>query len=124
VRTLKSDQSPRDFFIQRTPLKTSKYPNVTFVVKSATGLPTIPPVPTTATFQLVGDLTIKDVTKPVTWDATCNLQGGGQTEALCNATTSFTFADFNLQQPRIGRVISIEDTIKLEVDMYLQRTNP
>lgn len=124
VQTLKSDQFQRDGFIQRTPLQTSQYPYVTFVPTSATGLPASSPVPTSATFQLMGNLTVKDVTKPVTWNATCNLQGGGQTEGLCNATTSFTFADFNLEQPHIGRVISIEDTIKLEVDLYLKRANP
>lgn len=122
VRTLKSDQGMRDGFIQRTPLQTSQYPNVTFVPTSAPGLPLIAPSSGSASFQLIGDLTIKDVTKPVTWQATCQLQNG-QTEALCNAATSFTFADFNLEQPHISRVVSIEDTIKLEVDFYLKRSS-
>ncbi len=120
VRTLRSDQGLRDNFIQRTPLQTSQYPNVTFVPKSAPGLPLLVPSNGSAAFQLIGDLTIKDVTKPVTWEATCQLESN-QTEGKCSATVSFTFADFNLEQPRVGRVVSIEETIKLEIDLYLQR---
>lgn len=120
VRTLKSDQGMRDGFIQQTPLQTRQYPNVTFVVTSAPGLPLTPPASGPVTFQLIGNLTVRDVTKPVTWDATCQLTNG-QTEGMCNATTTFTFADFKLEQPRVGRVISIEDNIKLEVDLDLMR---
>lgn len=120
VRTLRSDQGMRDGFIQRTPLQTSRYPNVTFVPRSAPGLPLLVPESGSASFQLTGDLTIRDVTKPVTWDATCQLESS-KTEGKCSAMTSFTFADFNLDQPQVPRVLSIEDTIKLEVDLYLQR---
>lgn len=120
VRTLRSDAGPRDNFIQRTPLQTSQFPFVTFVPTSAPGLPLIVPDSGGATFELVGELTIKDVTKPVTWQATCQLESN-RTEGTCSATTTFTFNDFNLEQPRVARVLSIEDNITLEVDLFLQR---
>ncbi len=123
VRTLTSDVGMRDNFIQRTPLDTGNYPNVTFVPTSAPGLPLIVPDSGAATFQLIGDLTIKDVTKPVTWEADCELTNG-ENEALCKASTTFTFGDFSLEQPRVGRVLSIEDNITLQVDLYLQRVTP
>ncbi|MND00420.1 hypothetical protein D3C83_190280 [compost metagenome] len=63
------------------------------------------------------------MTKPTTWEASCELVVD-QTEGLCTATTTFTFADFNLEQPRVGRVVSIEDNITLEIDLYLQRVTP
>lgn len=119
VRTLQSDQGMRDGFIQRTPLQTSQYPYVTFVPTLAKGLPSTPPASGDSSFQLVGDLTIRDVTRPTTWDATCRMTS--QTEGTCTASTSFTFADFQLEQPRVGRVLSIEDTIKLEVEVALRR---
>ncbi len=122
VRTLQSDQGMRDGFIQRSTLQTSQFPNVTFVPTSAPGLPLLVPDSGAATFQLAGDLTIRDVTKPVTWEASCQLESS-KTEGKCTAATSFTFADFNLEQPQVPRVLSIEDTIKLEVDLYLQRVN-
>jgi polyisoprenoid-binding protein YceI len=123
VRTLTSDVGMRDNFIQGTPLDTRNYPNVTFVPTAAPGLPLIVPESGAATFQLTGDLTIRDVTKPVTWEASCELTNG-QSEGLCTANTTFTFADFSLEQPRVGRVLSIEDNIRLEVDLYLQRVTP
>lgn len=123
VTTLRSDQGMRDGFIQRTPLQTSQYPNVTFVPTSAPGLPLIVPDSGSASFQLVGDLTIRDVTKPVTWQATCKVESN-RTDGTCSATTTFTFEDFNLEQPRVGRVLSIDDKITLEIDLALQRVNP
>lgn len=122
ITGLQSDQGMRDGFIQRTPLQSAQYPNVTFVPTSAPGLPLLVPESGSASFQLIGDLTIRDVTKPTTWQATCELVVD-QTEGKCAATTAFTFADFNLEQPQVPRVLSIEDTIKLEVDLYLQRVN-
>lgn len=120
LRTLKSDQSLRDNFIQRTPLQTSQYPYATFVPTSGSGFPTAVPPSGQGSFKLTGNLTIRDVTKEVTWDTTCQLQNG-QTEGTCHATTSFTFEYFNLNQPRVGRVLSIVDKITLEVDVDLQR---
>jgi polyisoprenoid-binding protein YceI len=120
LRTLKSDQSMRDGFIQRNPLQTAQYPYATFVPTSASGLPTSMPPSLQGSFKLVGDLTIRNETKQVTWDATCQVQSN-QTEGTCHATTSFTFEDFNLTQPKVGRVLSIVDKITLEVDLDLQR---
>jgi polyisoprenoid-binding protein YceI len=121
VRTLQSDQGMRDGFIQRTPLQTSQYPYVTFVPTSAPGI--VPAVPSSPiSFQLQGNLTVRDVTKPVNWNATC--QATSQTEGTCTANTSFTFEDFSLEQPRVGRVLSIDDKITLEVEFALQRVNP
>ncbi len=122
VRTLQSDSGIRDGFIQRTPLETSRYPTVKFVPTSAVGLP-LTPTAEPVSFQLVGDLTIRDVTKPVTWEVTCQMDGS-QTQGTCSAKTTFTFADFQLEQPRVARVLSIEDNITLEVDLVLQRANP
>lgn len=120
VRTLRSDQAMRDGFIQRSTLQTSQYPTVKFVPTSAPGLPLTPPASGPATFELVGNLTIRDVTKPATWNASCTLDSS-QTVGTCSATTTFTFEDFGMEQPRVARVLSIEDKITLEVDLTLQR---
>ena len=70
---------------------------------------------------MTGDLTVRDVTKPVTWDVTGTIENG---QATGTATTSFTFSEFNLTQPRVPVVLSVEDNIKLEVDLTLQPANP
>jgi polyisoprenoid-binding protein YceI len=118
LSTLQSDRSQRDNFLRRNVLETDQYPDATFVPTQATGLPSSFPSSGKASFKLTGDLTIRNVTKPVTWDVTCQ---GQATEGLCNATTSFNFEYFNLTQPHVSVVLSIVDNITLEVDMYLRR---
>lgn len=118
LRTLKSDRDQRDNFLRRSVLETDKFPFATFVPTEAPGLPLKLPADGKVNFKLIGDLTIRDVTKRVTWDATGQVTGD---EATGTATTSFNFATFNLQQPRVPLVLSIEDTIKLELDLALKR---
>ena len=120
LRTLVSDRSQRDGFLQSSVLQTNRYPNAVFVPTQTQGLAS--PVATSgqATFKLIGDLTIRDVTKPVTWDVTCKGEG---TEGTCQATTNFTFEYFNITQPRVPVVLSVVDNIVLELDIDLQRAS-
>lgn len=119
VSTLKSDRSGRDNYLRQNVLTTDQYQYATFVPTSATGLPSALPASGQVAFKLIGDLTIRNVTKSVTWDATCQAQSS--TEGTCHATTSFTFEDFNLPVPHVFAVLSIEDHIGLEVDVDLVR---
>lgn len=118
LSTLRSDQGQRDDFIKRGVLQTNQYPNATFIPKEAPGIPTTVPPSGESTFKLIGDLTVRNVTKPVTWDATCK---GNGNEGTCTAKTSFQFGYFNLQIPQVARVLSIVDNITLELNIYLTR---
>ena len=118
--TLATDRSQRDNFIKRSVLQTDQYPTTVFVPTQVTGLPTPLPQSGQVSFKLTGDLTIRNVTKPVTWDVTAQVQGN---QVTGQATTTFKFADFNLTQPRVPVVLSIEDNIKLELDVTLQRAS-
>jgi len=120
VSNLQSDASMRDNFVKRNVLQTSQFPNVTFVHTQVSGLAWPLPQSGPVTFQLTGDLTIRDVTKPVTWEVTGEIQDSQTGQATGAAVTSFTFADFNLTQPRVPSVLSIADTITLEVDITLR----
>lgn len=117
LSTLQSDRSMRDNFLRRNVLQTDRYPNAVFVPTQVEGLPLSLPPASNVSFRLIGDLTIRDVTKPVTWDVTCASQGN---QGTCHATTSFTFGDFNITQPRVPLVLSIQDHITLETDLDLQ----
>jgi polyisoprenoid-binding protein YceI len=121
ITGLKSDRSQRDRYLQNNVLQTSKYPTGEFVPTGVTGLPLPLPTSGAVSFQLVGDLTIRGVTKPVTWKVNATAAGG--TDLTGTATTSFTFADFGLTQPRVPVVLSVEDTIKLELDFHLVKAN-
>jgi polyisoprenoid-binding protein YceI len=118
ITNLTSDASMRDNFLRRSILNTSTYPNVVFVPTQIEGLPSPLPQSGQVTFKLTGNLTIKDVTKPVTWDVTGAINDD---TATGTAKTTFKFEDFNLQQPKVPVVLSVEDNITLELDITLQR---
>lgn len=116
LSTLKTDSSMRDGFIQRNTLQTSTYPNAEFVVTEVVGLASPLPTSGAVTFQLVGELTVHGVTRTTTWEVTAEIVGQ---ELIGTARTNFTFGDFGLTIPKVGRVLSIEDSIRLEYDFRL-----
>lgn len=113
VTNLVSDKQRRDGFIRGRVLQTQQYPNVTFVPSSVKGLSA--PVPKTGSrsFDITGDLTVRNVTKPTTWRVTARFAGDHVTGS---AKTGFTFADFGMEQPRVPVVLSVADSIHLELD--------
>lgn len=115
LRTLASDSDRRDRIIQNSPLQTAQHPNVVLRVRELRGLRF--PWPTTGEvkFDLVGDLTLKGVTKPTTWQVTAQAKDGG---LAGTALTSFTFTEFGMERPRGMSVLTVEDLVKLEYDFH------
>ena len=109
---LQSDESRRDNFIKRSTLQTSRYPMATFVPREVQGLGSPLPTSGSATFQLMGDLTVHGVTKPVTWQVAAQF---GETALSGDATTTVNITDFGMTPPKAGPVLSIEDGLTLEL---------
>jgi len=118
LRTLRSDEARRDNYLRRNTLETDRYPTVTFVPTEARRLPVPLPQTGSAPFELVGDLTVKDAIRRVTWEATASFDGP---RVSVRARTAFRFGDFGLRIPRVSVVLSVEDDIKLEADLVLRR---
>jgi polyisoprenoid-binding protein YceI len=116
---LQSDESRRDNFIKSDTLQTSRYPMATFVPQQVQGLPTALPTSGSATFQLLGDLTVHGVTKPVTWQVTAQF---ADTTVSGNATTDVKLTDFGMTPPRVGPVLNLEDGLTLELAFNATRT--
>lgn len=116
VTQLESDRDRRDGYVQRRSLETEKYPNVTLVPKEITGLAATPPESGSAEFQLQGDLTVKDVTRPTTWQVNARFRGD---TISGTASTSFTFDDFKMEKPKVPIVLSVKDTLHLQYDFRL-----
>jgi polyisoprenoid-binding protein YceI len=116
LRTLVSDSSRRDNFLYGNTLQTETYPLATFILTNVEGL-TTPIGAEEQNITLVGDLTIHGVTKSVSWAATVKIDGDTLTGS---ASTSFLLADFNMEEPNVGSVVSIDDVIKLETDIVAQ----
>ena len=116
VTQLKSDRDRRDGYVQRRTLETEKYPTVTLVPKEVTGLTTPLPDSGRASFELLGDLTVKGVTRPTTWQVNARFRGD---TVSGTASTSFTFADFEMDKPKVSVVLSVQDTLHLQYDFRL-----
>jgi polyisoprenoid-binding protein YceI len=115
VSSLTSDKPRRDAFIKRSTLETSKYPQVELVPTTLQGL-LVPLAPgASKTFTVVGDLTVRGVTHPTTWQVTARAEGK---DIVGSAATAFTFADFGMTQPKVPIVLSVADTIRLEYDFH------
>ncbi len=117
LRTLQSDEGRRDSYIRQNTLITSLYPTAEFVPRQLAGLPAPLPKSGVAHFQVIGDMTIHGVTRPLTWDVNASFDN---LEVSGRASTSFKFEDFNMTIPRVFLVLSVEDTIRLEIDFRLQ----
>ena len=111
LTSLASDQTRRDGFLKRRTLQIDSFPTVTLVPTEIRGGTGTLPTSGTATFDLLGDLTVRGVTRPTVWKVTAHADGGA---VAGTAATAFTFKDFALDQPRVPVLLSVADTIKLE----------
>ncbi len=111
---LTSDESRRDRYIRDNTFDTSQYPNAELVITEIQGLDWPFPESGETSFQLTGDMTIKEVTSPVTWEVEAQSSGGmvtGQAKAVV------TFDQFGLDKPSLAFIVSVEDEIRLELDI-------
>ena len=114
--TLATDSDRRDRYVRNRTLQTEQYPEIVFRPTSADGLPTpLTNAQGAIDFTISGDLTIRDQTRPITWDASAEFAGGGA-EITGLASTEFTFEDFAMDKPSVAIVLSVEDTIRLEIE--------
>jgi polyisoprenoid-binding protein YceI len=121
LTNIKSDKDRRDAFIRRRTMETDKYPTVELVPKTFAGL-TAKPGGAPSVFDIIGDLTVHGVTRPTTWKVNAHSEGA---DVVGTATTAFTFKDFQLDQPKVAVLLSVEDTIKLEYDFrFTPAKNP
>jgi polyisoprenoid-binding protein YceI len=116
ISYLKSDRDMRDGFIRRRTMETDKYPTVTLVPREITGLAMPIPDSGRVTFTLLGDLTVKGVTRPTTWTVMAAMRRGA---VRGTASTGFTFADFQLEKPKVMSILSVADSIHLVYDFNL-----
>lgn len=114
---LASDQPRRDNFVRSNTLQTARFPIATFVPTSVEGLALPLPREGRAEVTILGDLTVRGVTRAVVWRGIATFDGDA---ARLEAATTFTFAEFELTKPRVASVLSVADEITLEVRLSLR----
>jgi polyisoprenoid-binding protein YceI len=117
ARTLETDDSRRNQAIRNRILFTDQYEFISFKPTQISGLSGTAAPGQTFTFQVTGDLTIKDVTKPVTFDI--NLTVESPERLTGSAQTTIALADFNLAVPDVPFVANVGETMALEIDFVL-----
>jgi len=113
-----SDQNRRDGYVRNRLLEADDYPTITFVPTEIRDVKLPIPKSGTAQIQILGDLTVHGVTRPTIWNGNARFNDAGVTG---NASTVFTFEDIQLEQPRVPVLLSVADSIKLEIDFNLVR---
>ena len=110
--TLRTDSDRRDRYVRERTLQTAQYPEIVFRPTSVDGLPSpLSEASGTVEFTISGDLTVKDQTRPVTWDVTAEF--GDIITGI--AAVDITFEQFGMDKPSVAVVLSVEDTIRLEI---------
>ena len=113
--TLRTDSNRRDGYVRNRTLETDTYPEVVFQPTAVDNLEWPPTTNFPVAFTLTGDLTIKDRTEQVVWDVQAVFAEGGTMKGL--ATVEFTFDDFGMDKPRVAVVLSVDDAIRLELNL-------
>ena len=113
-----SDKDRRDGYVRRRLLEADQYPSIVLVPTEVRGVSL--PLPTSGSrpLEITGNLTVRGVTRPTMWKGTAQFQDGRITGT---AATAFTFNDIQIEQPRVPVLLSVADTIKLEIDFNLVR---
>jgi polyisoprenoid-binding protein YceI len=114
ARGLATDNNFRNRAIQNQILDTGSFEFITFTPTSVIGLSGIATAGETLTFSLQGDLTIRDLTLPVTFTVSAALQADGTITGT--ATAMIKRSDFGLNIPSVPNVANVEEEVQLTID--------
>ncbi|MEZ4512361.1 MAG: YceI family protein [Chloroflexota bacterium] len=112
--SLKTDQNRRDDWLQDNALEKKKFPTATFVATSISGLPDSYTPGSELSFDLNGDLTVRDVTKSVTFAVTAVLNGDTLTG---KATLPTRMTDYGIEPPNFANTLTVADEFVIEVEI-------
>lgn len=114
ARTLTTDNELRNRAMRNVILRTNQFELITFTPRAINGLPDTVTIGVPFEFTIEGDLTITDVTRPVTFTVT--VTPVSQTEISGIAKTTVLYRDFNLLIPDSPSVDTVADEVRLELE--------
>lgn len=121
VRTLATDNNLRNDAIRGRILQSSRaeFEYSQFVTTDVIGLPEQINIGETIPFQVIGDLTVRDVTRTITFDAQVTVVDENTITGF--ASTVVLYRDFNLNVPQPPNVSFIGEEVTLEIDFTASR---
>jgi len=112
--TLLTDNNMRNNAIRSRILFTDEYEFITFNPTEISGLPDNAAVGESITFEMSGELTIKDVTQVETFVVTAVAPTPSRLEG--SATATILREDYQLVVPNVRSVANVEEEVVLEID--------
>lgn len=116
VEQLRSDSALRDSRLRHAYLESSTHRLARFVTTELRGLPSGALGDGSVEFELVGDLTLRTVTRPITWTATATRRAAG---VRLTATTEVRPTEWGVGPIRVPGLVDVDDLVRLEMDVVL-----
>jgi polyisoprenoid-binding protein YceI len=117
ARGFATDDDRRNNMIHNRILHTDQYEFVTFTPTAISGLSGSAAPGQQFSFQVAGNLTIQDVTKPVVFDVSGQVESPQRLSGT--ATTTIQLSDFNIEIPSVPFVANVGQDVKLQIGMVL-----
>jgi polyisoprenoid-binding protein YceI len=114
LTVLQTDQSRRDNWIQENGPTFGRFPLASFEATSIVGAPQSYTEGQEASFQLVGNLTIREITQPATFDVTATL---ADRTIRGTATADLLMSDFGIDPPSFANTLTVEDGFQIVVNL-------
>ena len=118
ISQLRSDEPRRDQAIRERWLESARFPHATFKPTSIEGMPERLREGDRVSVVLRGELTIRDVTRPVTFQGSFELAGD---TLRGTARTTLRMTDFGFEPPSILGVLRVNDEVEVEVTIVARR---
>ncbi|RCK74652.1 MAG: hypothetical protein ANABAC_1369 [Anaerolineae bacterium] len=114
INTLTTDRNDRDQWIREKGPRLNDYPLATFIATAIADAPSSYTEGEQVSFKLIGDLTIRDVTRKVTFEVTASLSGDTLRGV---ATTRLLMSDFGIEPPNFANTLTVADEFALEIQI-------
>lgn len=118
ISTFQSNSGRRDRAIRNRWLESSKYPTAQFTPTAVQGLPALYRDGQEVPVQVLGNLRVRDVTRPVAFTGTVKLAGDMLTGAV---QTAILMTDFGFDPPAILGMLKAENQVRLELQFTAKR---
>ena len=114
ISTLATTRDQRDEWIRENALESNKYPLAVFTATAVEGAPTSYTDGEEVPFKLLGELSVRDITQPVTFDVTATLDGD---TVRAVATTAMKISDFGFEPPNFANTLTVADDFEIRVEI-------
>jgi polyisoprenoid-binding protein YceI len=117
LRTLTTDEARRDERIRNEWLESNTYPYAEFTATAIENFPADATEGQDVSFQVTGDMTIREITRPQTFDVTARLDGNTFTGT---ATTYLLMRDYGFEPPSILGMLEVADGVTVTLNFVAQ----